>query len=253
MIQPNPINPSKLRDLIVSYFSEEELQALCMDLDIDYETIPGQTKKGKVMGLIEYVQHRSRLPELIKKLKELRPRVNWDDPRPDKDVSPKRRWLSVLVLILIVALGGALMYARSGRLCAYHAATDIETIVQIIKIESQAVKEGNLAIIEDIFAPDAYIKQTEKGSGKVTEWFDPLSHYGTLFENTKFLTAVHNNISGTVNGRSARFTSGGQGSYTQNGEYGEYDNKAGNPNEEEVWTLQKNLCGCWQITKFEFH
>lgn len=55
------------------------------------------------------------------------------------------------------------------------------------------------------------------------------------------------------NGRYARFTSGGQGSYIKNGEYGEYDNRAGNPDEEEVWTLRKNFCGCWQITRFEFH
>lgn len=72
----------------------------------------------------------------------------------------------------------------------------------------------------------------------------PAKHY--------WMKPGHNRI-WLSNGRYARFTSGGQGSYTINGEYGEYDNKAGNPKEEEVWTLEKNLCGCWQITEFEFH
>jgi hypothetical protein len=182
------------------------------------------------------------------------------EPAPPESANLKtgkahsKQWMAGAIgFILLIVIAAAVWLIQSGRFCPYHAATDYESIVQIIKAESLAVKEGNLAVIEEIFAADAYIKQTEKESGQVFEWFDPLAHYSALFENTTFLTAVHTDISGTVNGRYARFTSGGQGSYTQNGEYGKYDNQAGNPNEEEVWTLQKNLCGCWQITEFEFH
>jgi hypothetical protein len=276
MIEQNSPQPnlSTLRTLMIDYFKIGELKALCMDLNIDFENVSGQGKSEIVIGIIEHLQRRNRLQELMEKLRKLRPNGNWDtvyqtdlaEEKSDEPAQPdsanlktgnapsKRRTVGVSGLILLVLIAAAVwLIIQTGIFCPYHAATDNETIIQIIKIESQAVKEGNLAIIEDIFAADAYLKQTEKESGQVTEWFDPLSHYSALFENTRFLTAVHNNISGRVDGRSAHFTSGGQGSYTKNGVYGEYDNKAGDPNQEEVWTLQKNLCGCWQITKFEFH
>lgn len=276
MIKQNStqLNLAALRDLMIKSFNNEDLQALCFDLNINYESIPGESIDGKVMGLIEYVQHRNLIPKLMKRLRELRPKVNWNivyqtdlaEEKLEEPTQPERsnlknenahanrRSMGVIGLILLILIAAAAwLIAQTGIFCPYHAATDYDTIVQIIKMESQAVKEGNLAIIADIFAADAYIKQTEKESGQVTEWFDPLAHYSALFETTRFLTATHNGISGTVNGRYARFSSGGQGSYTKNGEYGEYDNKASNPDEAEVWTLRKNLCGCWQITEFEFH
>ncbi len=267
------LNLSTLRDLMNKYFNDEELQALCMDLDVNLNDIPGKSTSGKVMGLIEYLQHRDCLQALMEQLRELRPMGNWDivyqtdlaEEKPEGPTQPersnlktenapsKRRSMGVIGLILLILIAAAVWLIQSGRFCPYQDQNDYETIVHIIKMESRAVKEGNLAIIEDIFAADAYIKQTEQESGQVTEWFDPLSRYSALFENTTFRTAVHHDISGDVNGRHARFTSGGQGSYMINGAYGEYDNQAGNPNEEEVWTLHKNFCGCWKITGFEFH
>ncbi len=243
---PTLLNKRSLRKAMAQAFNQEELKYLCADLGINIEDLSATGLQERIFELIQYLERRNRLPDLYRLLNEQRPEMGF---KPLQFPYRKRYLGGAIALLVLLLLG----IVQTGIFCPYHAATDYETIVQIIKIESQAVKDGNLAIIEDIFAPDAYIKQTEKESGQVNEWFDPLSHYGALFENTKFITAVHNNISGNVDGRYASFTSGGQGSYTKNGVYGEYDNKAGNPNEKEVWTLQKNLCGCWQITEFEFH
>ncbi|MCB9420127.1 MAG: hypothetical protein H6667_09995 [Ardenticatenaceae bacterium] len=247
---PTAINKGTLRKVMAQAFNQEELKYVCDELAINIEDLAGAGKQEKIFELIQYLERRNRLPDLVRVLNEQRPDLDFTArPFPFR----KRYMGGIVVLLGLLLLAAAWLIAQTGIFCPYHAATDYETIVLMIKAESQAVKEGNLAIIEEIFAADAYIKQTEKGSGQVTEWFDPLAHYSALFENTMFLTATHTDISGTVNGRYARFTSGGQGSYTKNGAYGEYDNKAGNPDEAELWTLQKNLCGCWQITEFEFH
>jgi hypothetical protein len=243
-------NKERLRKVMAQAFNLAELKYICDKLSINIEDLDGAGKEEKIFELILNLERHNRLPDLVRVLNEQRPEFGFK-PRPF--LYGKRYVGGAAALLVLFLLGVAWLIAQTGVFCPYDAATDIETIVQMIKIESQAVKEGNLAIIEEIFAADAYIKQIEKESGQVNEWFDPLAHYGALFENTKFLTAVHNNVSGRVDGRYARFTSGGKGSYTINGVYGEYDNKAGNPNEEEVWTLEKNLCGCWQITEFEFH
>ena len=157
--------------------------------------------------------------------------------------------LAMLILFGIVSL----ILLRSGCLCTYKGEDDYETIIRIIKAESLAVNNGDLSIITKIFAADAYIKQTDNRAGSVTEWFDPLARYRPLFANTQFSGAQHTQITGTVNGNFARFTSGSQGSFVTDGEYGEYDHAAGNPQEEEVWTLKQNFWGCWEITRFEFH
>jgi hypothetical protein len=244
------INKKSLRQAMEQAFNQEELKYVCDDLGINFEDLAGTGKREKIFELIQYLERRNRLPDLYRVLNEQRPELGFT---PWQFHYRKRYVGGAVTLLALLLLGAVWLAAQTGVFCPYDAATDYETIVQIIRMESQAVKEGNLAIIDDIFAADAYIKQTEKESGQVFEWFDPISHYGALFENTRFLTATHNDISGDVNGRYASFTSGGQGSYTKNGEYGEYDNKAGNLNEEEVWTLEKNLCGCWQITEFKFH
>ena len=161
----------------------------------------------------------------------------------------------MIALVVMVVIAGVFWAITSGQTCPYHAEDDYATIVQIIHAESQAVNDGNLEIIKDIFAPDAYIKQTEivEDATRIQEWSDPLSRYSTLFENTKFSGALHTDIEGSVTGAYARFTSGSQGSYVTGDYHGEYDNQAGNPDEEEFWTFEKNVYGCWQITKFEFH
>lgn len=267
------INQSALRDLMSDCYSINELKTLSTNLSIKYDSIPGETIETKVDGLINLLQERKRLQELLDELKEQRPREDWDSVylpaippndskaelwpetrgAPKEPSVPKRRILGAVAFIASLSVILLIWFARTGSLCTYQGDDDYETIVQIIKAESQAVNSGTLDIIEDIFVTDAYLKQTDNQAGTVQEWFDPLAHYRPLFENTKFSGALHNNIAGMVNGNSARFTSGSNGSYVADGQYGEYAHTAGDPQEEEVWTLEKNFWGCWKITRFEFH
>ena len=263
---------STLHTLIMDTFDLKELKILCFKLGIKYENIPGgDTVDMKSMGLIESLQHQNRLPELVEQCKKERPLVDWDaiyqeEPAPRPETQPpvqpvpgasdSKRWLlGIILVVTIVVAIGLFGVVRSGVMCAYHEPSDYATIERIIKAESQAVNEGNLEIIEDIFAPNATIQQTESvdGTTNIKEWFDPISHYSPLFANTKFSGAQHTDIEGSVTGNYAKFTSGSKGSYVTGDYHGEYDNEAGNPDEEEVWTLAKNFWGCWQITRFEFH
>jgi len=268
------INQSALRDLMSDCYSINELKTLSTNLGIKYDSIPGETIETKVDGLINHLYERKRLQELLDELKKQRPREDWDSVylpdippnnsnagpwpetrgTPKEPTVPKRRILGAVAFITSLSVILLLVwFARTGSLCTYQGEDDYETIVQIIKAESLAVNSGNLDIINNIFAGDAYLMQIDNQAGTVQEWFDPLAHYRPLFENTKFSGALHNNIEGTVNGNSARFTSGSSGSYVADGQYGEYAHTAGDPREEEVWTLEKNFWGCWKITRFEFH
>ncbi len=38
---------ARLRDIIDEAFDLEEFRDLCLDLDVEYDNLPGETKKGK--------------------------------------------------------------------------------------------------------------------------------------------------------------------------------------------------------------
>jgi hypothetical protein len=78
-ITPN----AKLRDLILQAFDETELEILCFDLGIDYESLPGQSKVKKTIELIEYCVRSSRLPNLLDWCEGHRPAMAqaWQDLR----------------------------------------------------------------------------------------------------------------------------------------------------------------------------
>jgi hypothetical protein len=47
------------------HFSDDELQALCFDLGVPYDDLPGRTRPGKITALIEHLDRRGRLADLI--------------------------------------------------------------------------------------------------------------------------------------------------------------------------------------------
>lgn len=83
-VHHHPSNPmtatdlSTLRDTIASYFDLAELQALCFDLALDFEELPGTRKSEKSQALIQVLERRHRLPELLALLAQKRPTVAWD-------------------------------------------------------------------------------------------------------------------------------------------------------------------------------
>jgi len=77
---------SKLRHILITRFSEEELRTLCWDLpapaDVDYDDLSGEGKAGKARELIGHLERRDLIPALVEIGKRLRPTVNWGETSP---------------------------------------------------------------------------------------------------------------------------------------------------------------------------
>lgn len=70
---------TELRQVLVTRFNEDELRTLCFDLGVDYDDLPGEGKVGKARELVAFLDRRSRIPELLKFGRQLRPDVPWPD------------------------------------------------------------------------------------------------------------------------------------------------------------------------------
>lgn len=78
MIDPTPGRPidlPRLREQIRALFSDGELRDLCMDLDIDYEELPGAAKGDKARELVLLAERMGRLPDLVARVIALRPHI----------------------------------------------------------------------------------------------------------------------------------------------------------------------------------
>jgi hypothetical protein len=74
---PVSIDRIRLRDILISYFNEEELRDIAFDLNIDYESLSGSGKGAKAREMIVYMINRNRYDELVDKVRELRPNLAW--------------------------------------------------------------------------------------------------------------------------------------------------------------------------------
>ncbi len=77
----------KLDQILVSYFDESELRTLCFDLNVDYESLPGDGKADKAREFIRYLERRKLISDLVKVGKRLRPQASWEEafkPPPEK-------------------------------------------------------------------------------------------------------------------------------------------------------------------------
>jgi hypothetical protein len=61
-------------------FSAEEVRAMCFDLGIDHENLPGDTKDAKIIGLIQHAERDDSRDEIIKECRLLRPKTKWEWP-----------------------------------------------------------------------------------------------------------------------------------------------------------------------------
>lgn len=68
---------SALRRGILDSFSLNEIQSLCFDLGVDYESLGGEGREAKARELITYFNRRGRLSELIRYCVEARPNYPW--------------------------------------------------------------------------------------------------------------------------------------------------------------------------------
>jgi effector-associated domain 7 (EAD7)-containing protein len=66
-----------LRQILAKYFNESELRDLCFDLNIDYESLPGQGKGDKARELADYSRRRRRTTEVLLHCRRMRPEIDW--------------------------------------------------------------------------------------------------------------------------------------------------------------------------------
>mgnify|MGYP002713294280 CR=1 FL=1 len=71
----NQVDKKQLLDVLINLFNLYELQDLCFDLDIPYEDLPGTTRSMKARELIQYMDRRGLLPNLVASVKDLRPKA----------------------------------------------------------------------------------------------------------------------------------------------------------------------------------
>ncbi len=63
----------ELRDKMAELFSLSDLELICKEIPVDWEEIPGVTKKLRIQNLIDYLKRRSRIPVLLSAVKKARP------------------------------------------------------------------------------------------------------------------------------------------------------------------------------------
>ena len=68
---------SELARKIAQSFNISELRDLCFSLDIEYENLSGDSRKDKVIALIDYCKRHHKLEDLIDICESIRPRETW--------------------------------------------------------------------------------------------------------------------------------------------------------------------------------
>jgi hypothetical protein len=139
----------------------------------------------------------------------------------------------------------------------------LDTIEQLIHAEAEAVNKEKISIIQDIFAPDALIRDEDRN----LQWPDPIIRYNLLFTTTDYRNAIHFGIQpvGPIAGTVAYVTSGSQGEFrAESGQiWTPYCNPPLIPTAycegatteygSDHWTFGKDSLGCWEITEFSFN
>ena len=72
------VNLQRIVQALTEYFNLSELEMLCWDMKIEYETLSGDTRPLKAKALTEYCKRRSRLQELRSKIQQERPYAELD-------------------------------------------------------------------------------------------------------------------------------------------------------------------------------
>ena len=84
-----------LRGQMVERFSLDELRVLSFDVDASWDRLAGETLDAKTIALLEHLNHRLRIPELIDRLHAERPGVVWTLDDLAEAAEPPYRGLAV--------------------------------------------------------------------------------------------------------------------------------------------------------------
>jgi hypothetical protein len=78
---------TELHQRLNHYFSLEEIRTLCLQLNVDYESVAGEEKSSRIRELLLALARLGRLPELLTLVQQERPLVEWP-PLPDDFYRP---------------------------------------------------------------------------------------------------------------------------------------------------------------------
>ena len=76
------VYPSYLREmyeLLIHYFNESELDSICFNLSVDYESLHGRGKADKARDLVRYCRRHDLITSLKTEAAKQRPHVSWPD------------------------------------------------------------------------------------------------------------------------------------------------------------------------------
>jgi hypothetical protein len=73
------VDRTKLREILVDYFSESDLRDLCFQLGVEYADLGREGRADRARELIIYLDKHRRLHALVEEGKKLRPDIPWED------------------------------------------------------------------------------------------------------------------------------------------------------------------------------
>lgn len=124
---------AQLRRMINDTFNEEELRTLAFDLQVDYESLPGQGKAAKARELVAEIGRSDRIPELVSDCAKMRPNLDWSDQSavttPETAAATSRRRLirgAIAAGVLLVLGTIAFFLLRPPTLPSYEGMVEIK-------------------------------------------------------------------------------------------------------------------------------
>lgn len=63
--------------LLREYLSEDEARELAYRLGLDWETLPGESKRGRMLSMVQELERSGRLYQFEDMVREIRPHVDW--------------------------------------------------------------------------------------------------------------------------------------------------------------------------------
>jgi hypothetical protein len=63
----------QLRRVLVEFFNEDQIRALCMELGVSWDSLPGHSADAKARELVQEISVQDRVLDLLQAIYELRP------------------------------------------------------------------------------------------------------------------------------------------------------------------------------------
>ena len=70
-----PPSTIEIHEKLMRHFSEGDLRQLCFALNVDYDNLPGRSRRGKARELVLFFEKQGRLPELVAACRKERPSI----------------------------------------------------------------------------------------------------------------------------------------------------------------------------------